>query len=1353
MIPKIFKSSSVTGLFNYAKGEGRDRLTGKANPAPGPGDNSRSELLGGNARAFGFAIETAEDAELARKMMEWSALPENQASRTKPCVKDAEHIILAWAKGQNPDKKEKIEACEEALVALGMENARAVYYAHHDADHAHVHIIASRIDPDTGKTYSQHEDMWRAQAWALKWERERNQITAARKEVHRLADAARTRDFESLRGILTEKDATFSRRAMDRAFALGGDFGADRDEARKAFLNDRNIVPLREQEDGPVKAYTTRAVVQQEQDILEDARTLHRRRGFGLKQETLDAVAEKYTLTDEQRSALMHLGSDDGLAVVEGQAGTGKTHVMKAYREALEREGRLLRAGSFQNKVVADQRRDGFTAQTIRRELKSVDRDPSLWKPGTVLAFDEMGQVSHEDYAALMKKAKEHDVKVAFIGDGAQLGSVDRGGMFPVLADEFNAAELKEVMRQKRESDREASKLMHGSKEQPRDFATALKNYQDRGAIHWHANRAQAARAMCEKYMADVEADPSKRRMMGGVTNEEVKALNEFAHTMMRERGRLGEDHLLQTAKGEGNYATGDRIAITGQGPTRASVDAGLYNGAYGQIDEITLTPEGKRQLSITLDGAKDKPGGRFRFVVGENREAGEFNQFSHGYASTVWKSQGQTVDDFYGLHSPRGNAPGNYVANTRHKDGLHLYVGKDQTKDFDELVKQAGQGENKTAAHSYRYRGTQWQAAGIESVEGKEQMAANDRDPGPRQAAGRSNQSIADEAKFLAACKADNNQVYRQPLPEHASEEFLSSIRTPAMIAAAASRAAHERAVADSEIKVCKSAAGYYLGRFGEDGPIDRDSEEYWRKEEEASAALSNGKWTPRGQMAQGVQRAGVAAASADARLAEIAARQEPQQPRPEPTETEKQEPQQSRPEPTEAKQQERANDREPTPGQAAEKQSTEAKPKNPIAEQAAEIPDSRISSSSSSSRSSSEPGPGALPSSEGAAKPEQQAAEPERPKTSMPDPQQFAKQPSFAPVIDLGKAKQPGKTVQGLREDFKRSSTGSDFMSALKERGFQMARVDEQDQLESDQRREDAKNIKGARHQPHLQQGDTVAINQYGTIYKINSYVTGAKKEEIDEKLSPIDKNALPNVRDAYFEARADAAERAAERRDPAFGKMVEEMKRTEATWRANVDQMRADAKSANNIVQWREEAANAYRAQSRDEPFFEPGKADGIAAAQAAGRESGAAQAASAPTQGLGRDVGGAVASGSAAVGKALDVVAKAATMAIEGIAKTVDSMGHSAQARAYEAAKEQAIEEAAPTRKDVAEAEREQLDKQSVAQDRDDKTKQAQDPKAQRYASAMKSMKEYLESEKDVSQDEGRTISRDRGGTSR
>ncbi len=78
MIPRCTVGNGITGAAQYVLSEGRDPETGKRRRGPTNG-NSRVAWIGGTG--FGFDIENREDADLARRIMEFDAL--NQASRTR----------------------------------------------------------------------------------------------------------------------------------------------------------------------------------------------------------------------------------------------------------------------------------------------------------------------------------------------------------------------------------------------------------------------------------------------------------------------------------------------------------------------------------------------------------------------------------------------------------------------------------------------------------------------------------------------------------------------------------------------------------------------------------------------------------------------------------------------------------------------------------------------------------------------------------------------------------------------------------------------------------------------------------------------------------------------------------------------------------------------------------------------------------------------------------------------------------------------------------------------------------------------------------------------------------------------
>lgn len=77
-------------------------------------------------------------------------------------------------------------------------------------------------------------------------------------------------------------------------------------------------------------------------------------------------------------------------------------------------------------------------------------------------------------------------------------------------------------------------------------------------------------------------------------------------------------------------------------------------------------SPLGKvRGLSVTLDDGRS---------VDVDPE--KYGHLDHGYALTIHKAQGMTVDRAYVLATPSMRAQTTYVAMTRHRLGVRLYAG-----------------------------------------------------------------------------------------------------------------------------------------------------------------------------------------------------------------------------------------------------------------------------------------------------------------------------------------------------------------------------------------------------------------------------------------------------------------------------------------------------------------------------------------------------------------------------------------------------------------------------------------------------------------------------------------------------
>ena len=695
MIPNIVKGGGITGAIAYAMGQGNDAETGKRKEL-GDGAESRAELIGG--QNFGFDVNDAERLDLARKVMEWSALPENQASRTKKCVLDCLHMTLSWEEGQDPDHEEITRASQSALKALGMENARAVFIAHSDTDHKHVHIIASRINPETGRTFSDTNDMATAQAWGLQWERENNQVSAARKELHGIVDAVEKRDKAAILDHLTERQSTFTARELDKTLAYGLPDQGAREKFRLEVLADKQVIGLRDTADAAVTRYTTRDVLAAERSVTRAAEQMEERKDHGLSARRVAAVADKAGLNDEQRNAMQWATEAGAFAMIAGEAGTGKSRTLGAIRDAYEGDGKRVIGLSWTNAVVQDMRADGFKeASTIAAELKRQEgARAQQWDKNTVLMVDEAAMLSTKHLAAVMTRADAAGAKVILAGDDKQLASIERGGMFRVLANEHGAANLKQVQRTKDQDQQRAFNLMHEG-----EFRPALEIFEKKGAINWTETQQDALRGVAEKYAADVAADPSKRRFIFAYTNADVDRLNKFGRDLARHHGQLGEDVALKTAAGEVAFAKGDRIQFTGNAADRKGKNAGLVNGAVGIVRAID-SKDARHTMTVELDGkAGDQPR-TVRFAVGENKAAGEFNAIRHGYAGTIYKGQGRTLDESYVYHSQHWRAASAYVALTRHRETVAVFVARETAADLPDLARQMQRNDQKRAASAF---------------------------------------------------------------------------------------------------------------------------------------------------------------------------------------------------------------------------------------------------------------------------------------------------------------------------------------------------------------------------------------------------------------------------------------------------------------------------------------------------------------------------------------------------------------------------------------------------------------------------------------------------------------------------
>ncbi len=368
------------------------------------------------------------------------------------------------------------------------------------------------------------------------------------------------------------------------------------------------------------------------------------------------AEARGLVLSGEQAEALAHVTDGRDLGVVVGYAGTGKSAMLGVAREAWEAAGYEVRGVALSG-IAAENLEggSGIASRTIASMEHGWGQGRDVLTARDVLVIDEAGMVGTRQLERVLSHAAEAGAKVVLVGDPQQLQSIEAGAAFRAITERHGGAEITEVRRQREDWQREAT----------RDLATgrtgdAIHAYDTHGMVHAAATREQARDDLIDRWDRDRQASPDRSRIILAHTRDEVRELNEAARERMRDAGDLGDDVRLAVERGERSFASGDRVMFL-----RNERGLGVKNGTLGTIEQVS-----ERSMSVRTDDGRSV-----------SFDLKDYDHIDHGYAATIHKAQGMTVDRTHVLATPGMDAHGSYVALSRHRDGMDLHYGHD---DFD---------------------------------------------------------------------------------------------------------------------------------------------------------------------------------------------------------------------------------------------------------------------------------------------------------------------------------------------------------------------------------------------------------------------------------------------------------------------------------------------------------------------------------------------------------------------------------------------------------------------------------------------------------------------------------------------
>lgn len=555
---------------------------------------------------------------------------------------------------------------------------------------------------------------------------------------------------------LTRMQATFTRRDL-AMFAHRHSNGIEQFDAVFAAMRASDALLALGRDGHGQERFTTASMLQAEQALAKSADALaassHRVDRIEVELAAMRVAHERgLSLGAEQRRALAHVTEESGLSLVVGYAGAGKSAMLGVAREAWEAAGYRVRGAALSG-IAAENLESGagIASRTIASFEHGWARGIDRLTSRDVLVIDEAAMVGTRQMQRVLAEAEGAGAKLVLVGDVQQLQAIEAGAAFRLLAERHGAAEIGEVRRQESEWMRAATRDLANGR-----VGEALAAYADGGMVHRADTRDDARAALVDRWDAERHTDPDASRIILTHLNKEVEMLNASVRERLVAQGELGEEATVRTERGLRQFAERDRILFL-----RNERELGVKNGSLGTIEKAASD-----RLEVRLDDGR-------RVAV----DLKSYADIDHGYAATVHKTQGMTVDRTHILATPGLDAHSAYVALSRHRNGTSLHYGRDDFADEHSLRRTLGRERPKDMALDYGDRaGKGGQAARdggrqVEPPKGAEAGKAGARDNAADQSPAQSDRArrLREMVAARAAAPRPTAESMRQALAKAA--------------------------------------------------------------------------------------------------------------------------------------------------------------------------------------------------------------------------------------------------------------------------------------------------------------------------------------------------------------------------------------------------------------------------------------------------------------------------------------------------------------------------------------------------------------------------------------------------------
>jgi conjugative relaxase-like TrwC/TraI family protein len=406
-------------------------------------------------------------------------------------------------------------------------------------------------------------------------------------------------------------------------------------------LGHRDVIRLANGKIAPIRGvlrgeagerYTTREVIRLERDVVRDAQQ-RRIAGVGLAhpEAVAAALAFQPELGQDQVAMVAGLCTDGaGVTVVSSPAGFGKTAALRPATEAWEASGFSILATAVMaarahelGAAVGLEPKRALTIAALRQRVEApADQGGAPLPRGVVLLVDEVSVVDLRDLAALQRHVRAAKGKLVLVGDPDQLGAIGPSAPLRELPKHVPTYQLFQNRRQVEPWERDA---LRDLREGRADEAVASYDAHDR-IVYAVAESREARAALIAQAATDYLAarDRGESIALMAATHRDRLALNAPIRAELIRRGVVSQEGLQA---GKLSIASGDELQVLKNSPK-----LGLRNSDVVHVERID-----PKQATATVRRSDGEAVELPRAFMAQHVQ--------HGYAQTVHKAQGVTVD------------------------------------------------------------------------------------------------------------------------------------------------------------------------------------------------------------------------------------------------------------------------------------------------------------------------------------------------------------------------------------------------------------------------------------------------------------------------------------------------------------------------------------------------------------------------------------------------------------------------------------------------------------------------------------------------------------------------------------